>query len=192
MCARYYLDGYLLEDIQQIVSGTDEDLYIGRREVSPTDKAPVILRHRGELYCESMIWGYKGFEGKGVIFNARSESAGEKRLFRDSLISRRCAVPAVHFYEWNKAKEKVTFSLPGSRMVFLGGLYRMEDNIPHFVILTTGANDSMRPVHDRMPLIIKKEHISDWITDSGRTEEFLQMKMPELRRSQEYEQQSLF
>lgn len=51
-------------------------------------------------------WGFHGFKGKQVIFNARSESVLEKPLFRDSVRHRRVVVPAAAFYEWNARKEK--------------------------------------------------------------------------------------
>ena len=58
-------------------------------------------------------------------------------------------------------------------------------------LMTTAANESMRKVHDRMPLILEKEQLSDWF-DDGKMEEILHQIPVQLRREAEYEQQSLF
>ncbi|MCR4590746.1 MAG: SOS response-associated peptidase [Lachnospiraceae bacterium] len=192
MCARYEVSSYMMDEVYQIVRTVDKDLLVESREISPTESAPVIAGRKDELYCEGMKWGFSGRDKKGVVFNARSEGADEKPMFRESLQNRRCVIPAVRFFEWNKNKEKVTFSLPGSGIIYLGGLYRFEDDGPRFTMLTTAANAVMKPVHDRMPLIIDRGQIGNWIHDSSMTKLFLKRDMPELCRSQEYEQQSLF
>ena len=58
-----------------------------------------------------ITWGFPGFDKKGVIFNARSETALEKKTFRDSVKERRCIIPATGFYEWSEKKDKY-FSAP--------------------------------------------------------------------------------
>lgn len=65
------------------------------------------------------------------------------------------------------------------------------ENERRFVILTTAANDSMRKVHDRMPLILEKEHLADWFEDR-KMEEILHQIPVQLKREAEYEQQSFF
>ncbi len=61
-----------------------------------------------------------------------------------------------------------------------------------FVVLTTQANQSVSPVHERMPLILEAEEVENWICDSSRIQAFLQKAPLVLQRIQEYEQQSLF
>ena len=68
---------------------------------------------------------------------------------------------------------------------------RYEDG-EHFVILTTQANASMAPVHSRMPLVLEREQVRDWILDSAKTKELLGQEPPQLERDCEYEQQTLF
>jgi putative SOS response-associated peptidase YedK len=60
------------------------------------------------------------------------------------------------------------------------------------VILTTAANESMIKVHDRMPLMIEKNAVKDWLFDADAAKEMLHMKMPLLESHQEYEQMKLF
>ena len=99
-------------------------------------------------------------------------------------------IPAEHFYEWDREKNKVTFSLPDSEIIYLAGFYNMVNNVDSFVILTTAANESMERVHDRMPLMIEERDVSDWIMEPGKTRELLHRKMPELHSEQEYKQLS--
>ena len=68
----------------------------------------------------------------------------------------------------------------------------MFQNEKRFIILTTQANDSVIPVHNRMPLVLEGKELEDWIYDDKFTEYALHKTSPELYREQEYEQQSLF
>ena len=101
-------------------------------------------------------------------------------------------IPAAGFYEWDRQKNKVTFTLPEEGSMYMAGFYRRFDDRDHFISLTTAANESMLPVHDRMPLILPRKDISDWIYEPGKTEEFLARSGPELARHREYEQMTLF
>jgi len=129
-----------------------------------------------------------------VIFNARSESALEKKMFRDSVLKRRLIIPASGFYEWNRKKEKVTFTsaLKEQPILFMAGFYNRFEDGDRFVILTTGANGSMADVHERMPLLLKHQELEEWLRDDRRLEEFLHSEPHGLKRQMEYEQQTLF
>ena len=76
--------------------------------------------------------------------------------------------------------------------MYLAGIYSLSDNKDSFVILTTAANESMIKVHDRMPLMIEKQHVKDWLFDRNAAEELLRENMPLLDSYQDYEQLSLF
>ena len=73
----------------------------------------------------------------------------------------------------------------------MAGCCRHYGDGEHFVILTTAANSSMEPVHDRMPLLLEESEVSDWILDSGRIDSFLRKTPPLLNRSTDYEQMAL-
>ena len=113
-------------------------------------------------------------------------------MFRDSVSMRRAVIPVSWFYEWNKNKEKFTFTKEGSRILFLAGFYGRYEDGDRFVILTTQANASMAPVHSRMPLVLEREQVREWILDSKKTKELLGQEPPRLARDCEYEQQTLF
>ena len=74
----------------------------------------------------------------------------------------------------------------------MAGFYERCQDGERFVILTTAANDSMRPVHDRMPLLLEREEIEDWLFDDSLTPKFLEKTPSHLERRAEYEQMSLF
>ena len=154
--------------------------------------APVLEGRGAFLRCGWQRWGFPGFQGKQVIFNARCESAMEKPMFRDSIRHGRMVVPAAWFYEWNRRKEKNTFYRKDSPVLFMAGCCRQYEDGARFVILTTGANDSMKPVHDRMPLILEEKEIVPWILDEKQAEHILHKTPCLLERRADYEQLTLF
>ena len=153
-------------------------------------------KSRGEngdrkIRVADMHWGVVG-KDKKLVINARAETALEKPMFSDSVTHRRCVMPAAGFYEWDKEKNKVTFFRKDKSPLYLAGFYQLSDNRDSFVILTTAANESMIKVHDRMPLMIEKDKVRDWLYDSAAAKEMLSANMPLLDSSREYEQLSLF
>lgn len=201
MCSRYYIDDNITVELERLIGRMDERLKydsmisvkrIAEKDIRPTDKAPVLEGESNSISCKWKKWGFLGFQGKKVIFNARCESAMEKPLFRDSMLHRRVVVPASWFYEWNSKKEKNTFFRKDKSILFMAGCYRQYKDGEHFVILTTQANASMSPVHDRMPLILEPEEILPWIFNDKRAEEILQKTPCLLERKNDYEQLGLF
>ena len=199
MCSRYYVDDETAREINQIIRLVDEKvkraeaarLQLRAKDIHPTETAPVLMESDHGLKCVLQRWGFPGFQGKQVIFNARSESAPEKKMFRESVFHRRIVIPAKWFYEWNRNKEKNTFYRKDQPVLFMAGIYSRYQDEDRFVILTTKANASMKPVHDRMPLILEKDEISSWIFDKEKTKELLH-KEPCLReRRSDFEQMSL-
>ena len=65
----------------------------------------------------------------------------------------------------------------GSSMTWLAGLYRIEDSLPVFAVLTREPTDELRRIHDRMPLILPKERIDEWIDPRSNPEELLRFAM---------------
>ena len=116
----------------------------------------------------------------------------EKPMFRDAVLHRRVVIPASWFYEWDRNKQKHTFSRRNGDALFMAGCYRKYEDGDRFVILTTQANASMEPVHDRMPLILEREEAVDWLLENGMTEGLLRKLPPLLERRAEYGQMSLF
>jgi putative SOS response-associated peptidase YedK len=113
------------------------------------------------------------------MLNARSETVAEKPAFRAAFLRRRCLIPACGFYEWRasgKKKEPYHFRLRGGRLFAFAGLWERWTSpggvtLESCSIITTAANELVRPVHDRMPVILDPSRYGDWldakITDSG-------------------------
>ena len=128
---------------------------------------------RCTIGASEMVWGFSNPSRKGLIINARAETAREKRTFADSIARRRCVIPASGFYEWDPYKARYRFTSPEGGLLLLAGFYRKEQGVPRFTILTTEANDSMRKIHDRMPVMISRKEIRPWIEDDAKLTDFL-------------------
>lgn len=142
------------------------------------------------IHAESFLWGFPGFDKGRLLINARAESVKDRPTFADSFAGRRCALPAAGFYEWDKKKEKVIFTLPDRQILYLAGIYRPYGAENRFVVLTREANASMEPVHDRMPLILSGEEVVPWVSDAAKAGEILTKELPMLKAERPYEQMS--
>lgn len=154
-------------------------------EIYPTDVVPVLAPNKDGKPCAyPMCWGVHMADGT-VLFNARSESAAVKPFFKEDWQRRRCIVPASFYYEWRHGKNqaealpgqnsffhsntdpdpgKYAIQPAGSTMTWLCGLYRFENELPYFVILTRQPEGDLKKIHDRMPLILPQEKIKEWIS----------------------------
>lgn len=185
MCGRYTLfteEEY--RDIRQIIQEAQNKAHgapIRTGEIYPTNLAPILVGERGSVGAEAAVWGFPNYRGRGVLINARSETAAEKPTFRKLLHGSRCVVPSTGFYEWTAEKEKVRFNLPETGELYMAGLCREEEGERRYVVLTTAANASVSPVHDRMPVLIPKEGIEEWILRADSIERFFGSLQPALR-----------
>lgn len=150
------------------------------RDVRPSDASAVIYQRGNGLAAGDMRWGFSNPYKKGLIINARAETAAEKNLFADSVAKRRCIIPASGFYEWDPYKARFRFAMPDGGLILMAGFWHEEQGTPRYTILTTEANDSMKPVHDRMPVMIGRDEIRPWIFDDSKLTEFLGRMQPEL------------
>ena len=198
MCGRYYVDDDTAREIEKLIRQVDEkirkaeSIHLQAGDIHPSEVASVIVSDHNDLCCRWQRWGFPGFNGKQLIFNARSESALEKKTFRESVEHRRVVVPATWFYEWNKNKEKNIFYREEQPVLYMAGFYNRYQDEDRFVILTTAANESMKPVHDRMPLLLDRDEIKEWLFEDNLTENFLQKTPALLERRADFEQMSLF
>nr|WP_289766053.1 SOS response-associated peptidase family protein [uncultured Acetatifactor sp.] len=203
MCGRYHIDDDTTKEIEKLIRQAGERLSqetaaallrIRERDVHPTEEAPVLLAAGGGIGCAWLRWGFPLQQGteKGLVFNARCESAAEKPLFREGIRHRRSIVPASSFYEWDSGRTKFSFRQEQENALFMAGCCRPYRDGEHFVILTTAANSSMEPVHDRMPLILSREEAICWLLDPGRTDELLRKVPAPLERGTDYEQLRFF
>ncbi|MFZ9596527.1 MAG: SOS response-associated peptidase [Bdellovibrionia bacterium] len=105
------------------------------------------------------------------MINARSETVSEKPSFRQAFQKRRCVIPVNGFYEWKRSGSKKTpiaISLKDDPIMSLAGIWeawRSPDGrtLETFSILTTSANSSLSPIHDRMPVILNPSDEKTWL-----------------------------
>lgn len=187
MCGRYNFTVEESEEMQEIIDNLNakaKSPFQGKSlktgEIFPTDLAPILIGEDNKISSVASSWGFPKFDNKGVIINARSETAFEKKTFRNSVLNRRCIIPSTGFYEWDSNKQKFIFNILGSNALYMAGLYAYYGAEMRFVILTTDANESIKEVHTRMPLVIPKEEISRWIMDYSASNDFLQRVPPML------------
>ena len=181
MCGRYVIappDEEILKMIREINRTKLAEIFreanqppvTGAGEILPASVVPVIATSRtGERRFFPMKWG---FTGKTLLMNARVETAAVKPTFRDAWKSHRCIVPASYYFEWEhlignngktKTGDKYAIQPQGSSMTWLCGLYRFENDLPFFVILTREPGEQIRFIHDRMPLILPEHLVNAWI-----------------------------
>ncbi len=168
MCGRYFVDrAESVEDLERIIDALNRKGQIVKTgEIFPNDTVPVIANTKTLTPAPfAMTWGYKMHDGK-LIINARSETAADKPLFRDGMQQRRCLLPASNYFEWEKrGNEKVKYAIKPVNldMFYIAGLYRIEGNQARCTILTRSPADSISFIHDRMPVLLHKEAVQDWL-----------------------------
>ena len=193
MCGRYYVDENTAREIEKIAGKIDQEQSIRYSgDICPSGNGMVLRMQDQKIQAVAMLWGFPGYGGKGLIINARAENVFERRAFRESAQHRRCVIPAKGFYEWNLNREKYSFERDDSPVLWMAGFYDRFRDQDRFVILTTAANASVSPVHDRMPLLLEGEELEDWIFDSKAAEHILHKAPAPLRASAEYTQLELF
>ena len=176
MCGRYLaiMEGEIAE-YREIINEVNERYKdkpeleaMAKAEVFPTNVCPVLVPEPGKAAPQLMKWGFPKWDGKGVIINARSETVLDKKMFRVPLMKRRCVVPSAGFYEWRQEegkKQKYLFRLPGTKALYMAGIFDTFGTDTAYTIITTQANETMAPYHDRMPLILPPERIDSWLYD---------------------------
>lgn len=121
------------------------------------------------------------------LINARAETVASKPAFRRAFRYRRCLIPADGFYEWRqegRRKQPYFFRLPGDELFAFAGLWESWEGPDHSylescTIITTDANEQVRPFHDRMPVILTRDQYERWLDPTeSRPERLMQLLQP--------------
>ena len=175
MCGRYSLKADL-EDVQRRFEFlADELTYSPRYNIAPTQ--PVLAVTNGEGKKTSyMRWGLIPSWAKSAsvgnhLINARAETVAERNSFRTALIRRRCLVLADGFYEWQRAgsaRWPMRIVIASREPFAFAGLWDTwcdpnGEIVRSCTIITTEANELLRPIHNRMPVILPREMESFWL-----------------------------
>lgn len=145
--------------------------------VAPTMNVYAVAQHDGDRVLTSLRWGLVPFWAKdrkigSRAINARIETAMQKPMFKDSFAKRRCLIPVDGFYEWQK-KEKgklphFIHSTDG-KPLSVAGLWsswrdpETDERLLTCTILTGEPNSLVRPIHDRMPVVIPEANWDRWL-----------------------------
>ena len=173
MCGRFFLlasprevaDLFGLADVPDIAP---------RYNIAPTQPVAVVRLANADRELVRLRWGLIppwSRDGKAAQINARSETAADKPTFRTAFRKRRCLIPASGFFEWMQtgAKKKQPFCirLADDKPFAFAGLWERWEGpdgpVDSCAILTTEANELVRPVHDRMPVILDRRHFGQWL-----------------------------
>jgi putative SOS response-associated peptidase YedK len=157
--------------------------------VAPTQEILAIIQRDGKNHLEKLYWGLVPFWAKDTnigsrMINARSETAATKPSFRNAFKNRRCLILADGFYEWKGEKgqrQPMFLKLPNGRPFAFAGLWETWDNqgkepkpYRSATILTREASESVMPIHNRMPVILKPKAFQPWLDRENQDIRFLQ------------------
>jgi putative SOS response-associated peptidase YedK len=158
---------------------------------APSQNLPVITQDKPDT-IQFFSWGLQPFwakDSKSIkrSINARAETLTEKPSFRNLLKSKRCLVPADSFFEWQAtAQGKVPHRilLKNEYLFSFAGLWdQWVDKssgvvLNTYSIITTEANDLVKPIHDRMPVILSPEAEELWLDEHETQDELLSLLRP--------------
>lgn len=148
--------------------------------IAPQSEQPIVRlsRDSAERELVRLRWGLVPFFAKDPkigysTVNARVESVTTSPTFREAMKRRRCLAPATGFYEWQKAGRKTrlpwTIELTNGELFAFAGLWdSWKDRasgsmLETYTILTTDPNELVRPIHDRMPVILSPSDYDRWL-----------------------------
>jgi putative SOS response-associated peptidase YedK len=176
MCGRFTLTA-VPEEISRAfgvpfhVSG-----YTRRYNIAPSQTVAALLHSHDRPHFEQLFWGLIPFWAKDPamgkrMINARSETLMEKKSFKTPFQKSRCLVVADGFYEWHKqGSNKIPYYifLKPHRPFGFAGLWTTwrsseGETITSCTLITTEANDKLKTIHDRMPVILKERDYIMWL-----------------------------
>jgi putative SOS response-associated peptidase YedK len=159
----------LVDEFQ--VGVVSDQLFLPRFNVAPTQDIPVIRDTDSGRELTWMRWGFippwaKDPKSGPLLLNARAETASEKPAFRSAFKTARCLIPADGFYEWKKTngrKQPYLIHRADGKPFGFAGLWSRWKDIESCTILTTNANELVRDMHDRMPVILAQSDYATWL-----------------------------
>jgi len=195
MCGRFTLTADDTEDLArelgvEVVPEFSEQ-YRPRFNIAPTDPHWIVRMKFEDRQILPAKWGLvnswaKDAKRAAAQINARADRLQESPAFRGAFEERRCIVPADGFFEWvgeKRDRRPIWYHRLDRGLIFFAGLYESWRVKPGewqrtFTIVTTGPNDVIAPVHDRMPVILPPERVDDWLTPSTKPADLMALLVP--------------
>ena len=177
MCGRFTQERPT-SDLAEIFAAEDlADDPGSRFNVAPTDEAVVVVQRDAHRAIKAYRWGLIPHWADGPkignrMFNARAETLASSPVFRDAFRRRRCLVPVDSFFEWRRdgtVRQPFRIVRADGRPLALAGLWsgwrdpETEEVRRTFTIVTTTPNDLMRPIHNRMPVVVPFDAWDRWL-----------------------------
>ena len=174
MCGRFTLTSEL-KDLQEHFAVFNPLTYGTSYNIPPSRSIPAVRLSQTVRELFLCHWGliphWAKPENKYRAINARAETMADKPYFREAYRKRRCLIPANGFYEWKKDRNTTQayyIYLPNRPLFAFAGLWenweQQDRHIESCAIITTIANTSMQPIHDRMPVILDERDYDKWLT----------------------------
>ena len=156
-----------------IVSPQTKDLI--SYNISPSQTSNIIFK-KNIINIDESKWGYSFFDKKNNqeknIINSRIETINNKVLFKESYYKRKCIIPLNGYYEWSLIdNNKIPFfiHIPPCEPMYLAGIWKYinfkKDDKKVFTIITKNANDNIRKIHHRMPIVLSIEEAEIYMHD---------------------------
>lgn len=174
MCGRYSLRVEMEELLSYYGLIQSSYVYTPRYNIAPGQLITALIDSNGARRIGPLRWGlvpeWASDERIGnKMINARAETLSEKPAFRQSFSRRRCIIPADGYYDWKKdTKQPYRITMNNQSIFSLAALYDTwispdGSKLHTCTIITTESNDILSTIHDRMPVILPKEHHDIWL-----------------------------
>ncbi len=192
MCGRFSLGSTSLDLAAEFGLTDLPDDYSPSYNIAPTQPIWAVVADRAaSLQAVKLRWGLIPSWAKddtigNRMINARAETIAEKPAYREAFARRRCLIIADGFYEWQrsgKAKVPMRIHLATGRPFALAGIWERwqppgREPVHSCVIITTAASDFVRPIHDRMPVILGRAERKRWLDPAAQQSELLGLLRP--------------
>lgn len=173
MCGRFYLGA----NKAKIANQFDAEEAVESKtsyNITPSQDCTIVRLNNDKREFAKLNWGLVPSWAKADIkikpINAKAETIREKPYFRSAYKKQRCIVPASGFYEWKGSKgNKQAYAIYPLNDFYFGfaGLWEKNNDLETFTIITTEANDLMREIHQRMPVILDVDDYDDWLQEGN-------------------------
>jgi putative SOS response-associated peptidase YedK len=175
MCGRYTIIA-TPEALRALFGYDEQPNFPPRYNVGPTQPIPVVRLIDGKRHFALVRWGLlpswvKDPKKITLLINARGETVAEKPAYRAAMKRRRCLIPADGFYEWKAGTPRkqpyYIRAKDGSPLAF-AGLWETwtgpnGEELETAAIVTTSANKTLSPIHDRMPVVVPPDAFDLWL-----------------------------